>query len=438
MFEYNDFGGGFGAAMPEPKMIDGLYIPQESECRSCGICVGNCPTYQLSGDSVHSPRGRIRLIERILEDGETLEANEVDSLQACLQCRACESHCPSKMPYAQLLNKALEKLAKQDHPQFKHSLAIRLLKDHVSTHAGLRNTLFSLSRAYQKSGAQNLLGRLPLPAAIKDANALLNRPLSSEKLQEFYPASQKIPDKSVALFSSCLASEMDRQTHHSAIAMLNVLGYDVKIPQAQSCCGALQDHHGDKGAAKRLAITNMDAFMGLKVPFIVHTASGCGSFLREYDQLQEGDRAQHFTAKLVEIMELIANSERLPQLRFKPLAARVLVHEPCTLPHASANPAAVYTLLGKIPELQVEALDNNQRCCGAGGTHLFSHPELAKQLRDEKLQAEGLEKTHYLVSSNMSCALHLAAGLRERGLEIELIHPVQLLQRQLDTDVTSF
>ena len=270
------------------------------------------------------------------------------------------------------------------------------------------------------------------PYGMSRFDALLPPVPAVRILQEYYPALGTDKHGDVALFTGCVASVMDTQTLNAAIRLLTVCGYGVHVPRAQGCCGALHMHSGAPQQAHALAMRNLDAFNGLKIDAIISTASGCGAPLAEYHKMDDADGGlKGFSEKVRDISEFLASIPWPQNVTFAPLEQRVAVHESCSLRHVLHQHAHPYTLLRKIPGIDVVGLPGNAQCCGAAGTYMITQPAMADALRQDKLAALQNSAAQLLVTSNIGCALHIAAGLREDGQEMEVIHPVTLLTRQL-------
>jgi len=412
-------------------------------CVKCGMCLPHCPTYYLTRDESESPRGRIALIQG-LTGGQLAYSEKLGAhLQNCLKCRACERVCPSLVPYGELIDSALTYIAREVAPQPARSAGctnvagaemhrsdrqLRLL-DLVTQHTTLR-TLAKLLRIYQRSGLRALLRGSGLLKVLGLArhDRLLPSLHPAHTWQAYYPAQNTVRGE-VALFTGCIADAFDQATSRSAIQVLTLLGYGVHVPPAQRCCGALHLHNQQPEQASALAQENLTAFGALDVQAIISTASGCGATLKEYAALNLG--ADGFTRKVVDVSAFIASVKWPENVTLKPLAARVAVHDPCSLTHVLRQHEQPYALLRKIPDLELVSLPDRARCCGAAGSYMLTHPTQADTLRDEKLANIEQLDTRILVTSNIGCALHLAAGLRAKNLSIEVMHPITLLAQQV-------
>ncbi len=425
-FDFAAFGGG-------AEEFIGPYIPEARDCMSCGACVSGCPTYKVRPEENYGPRGRVRMIERVIRKQDLLSAEEREALEACTLCRACESVCPSKMAYAELYLQASEAL--DARPQ--RDLAISLVLGLADGPRSRQRLLGYLLRFYQWSGLHRALGSLPfspLKGGLKELQRLLPVAHRSQPVPDQSPAETAECLGELGLFTGCMANILDTQTHNASIRLLTRLGYAVRVMQKQTCCGATYAHNSEPERARDCARRNQDAFGESGLDAIIHNASGCGAFLNDYTALLdmgEGDDTQQAMPPVTDVMDFLLGMDWPGDVAFRELHLRVAVHEPCSQRNALGNAGAVYELLAKIPGLEVIPLPGNEMCCGAGGTKMITQPELALPLRDEKVNALLQTGADLLVSTNLSCALHLAGGLRESGHDIEVMHPVRLLAQQL-------
>jgi glycolate oxidase iron-sulfur subunit len=392
-------------------------------CVKCGLCLPHCPTFKLSGIEADSPRGRISLMQAMDSPDLDWSPGLFRYLDRCLECRACEAMCPSKVPFGQLMDSARARLEQQRH----RSLCGRWLRA-----AGLamltspaRLKLLGLGLGlYRRLGLQGLITRLP------------GLPHSLRRLHRLLPAAHSTatgPSRStgetrgtVDLFRGCIASLIDAHTLAAARRLLRQLGYRVNVPARQACCGALHQHNGEPRAAARLAETNGAAFEGSQHPILV-TASGCAAQLVDYATLY-GETG--ISQRVSDILHFLLAHERTT-LQFSPLPETVAVHIPCSHRNVLGQGQDIIDILGWIPALRPLPLNPQGGCCGAAGSYLLSQPEVADQLRDGLLETLAASGVGLLVTSNIGCSMHLQAGLREKGLDIEVVHPVVLLARQL-------
>ena len=407
-----------------------LYIPDEIDCRTCNICVGNCPTFKISRDSNESPRGRLKLISKVFHNEESLTEEELSHLKSCVECRACESVCPSKMKYSKLLNTSLNRIEETEI-----SPLIRALL-YVTSDRKRLVQLFSTLRQSQRWGLQTLAKRLGLfkVAIPEQLNDLLPTIPKIEKFQERYPAKGKRLG-SVGLFTGCLSSVLDSPTLKASIKVVNHLGYDVHIPKAQQCCGALHQHNNDKPTADKLAETNIAAFKALDIEAVLFTASGCGTPLKKYPRRKltelTKENAEEFSSKATDINEFIAGKLEHAKLKLMSLNKKVAVHEPCSQRFPLGTQQYAHTFLEKIPGIELFPLPENNICCGAGGSYMITHPENSDAIRQLKINALEETQADILVTSNIGCSLHLVSGIKKDNKQVTVAHPVEILAQQL-------
>lgn len=387
----------------------------------CGLCLPHCPTYNKTQDEAESPRGRISLILALannqLEPDEQLRAH----LDNCLLCRSCESVCPSGVQFGEIMDGALGALQ----------------ADRSSPEQAIDIGQLALDKKQQRRQAQLLWAADKTGLRRLGRGLGISKAMGMERFEQLAPSIARphdwpeyIPTKGehrgdVALFTGCFGDMFDQATLDSAVQVLTACGYGIHIPKTQACCGALHQHCGDRAQAQQLGEQNLAAFAELDIEAVISCASGCGSHLSEYQK--------HLGQALPvqDISQFLAVISWPESVTFRPLKQRISVHEPCSLRNVLKQQSAAYSLLARIPELTVEALTGNDQCCGAAGSYMIDHPEMADQLRADKLIAIHQANIDILVSSNIGCSLHIAAGLRQKNKKIEVVHPVTVLARQL-------
>lgn len=391
-------------------------------CVMCGLCLPHCPTYRLLRNEADSPRGRISLMQALASDKLAVSDSLYTHLDRCLDCRACERMCPSKVEYGRLLDATRARLQRPAPKPLQSLLRAVADKDRLKRSAGAL-------RGYQRSGLQWLARRSGALKGLElDAlEALLPSIPDAVKLNQHYPAGPGERGE-VGLFVGCIGSIMEGETHLATIRLLNALGYGVHIPERQGCCGSLHQHNGDPDRAAALARANIEAFAGLQLDAVISTASGCAAQLFEYDTLY----GESLPVPLYEICDFLHQHwpQEGPALQPQPL--RAALHLPCTQRNVLPRPDAVAELLSRIPQLELEPLAGNELCCGAAGSYMLTEPETAAALRQPKLDALKSGESSLLLSNNLGCALHIAGGLQAQGIDIEVMHPVVLLTRSLE------
>jgi glycolate oxidase iron-sulfur subunit len=367
------------------------------KCVHCGFCTATCPTYQLLGDELDGPRGRIYLIKQVLEGQQPTRKTQMH-LDRCLTCRNCESTCPSGVQYGHLVDIG-RKIVDAKVPRPVGESAVRwLLKE------GLPSPLFAPA---MKLG-QAVRGLLP--AALQ---AKVPVPRASGTLP-----TREHPRKVLAL-AGCVQPAMMPNIHSATARVLDAAGIQTVVAPAAGCCGAVKFHLNDQDGGKRQMRSNIDAWWPLvqaqQVEAIVMNASGCGVTVKEYGHILKDDPA--YAAKALRISELTKDlSELLPGLmdrlrgRVKPPSGPVAFHPPCTLQHGQQLKGGVEKHLGALGFNIRVAKNEPHLCCGSAGTYSVLNPEIATQLRDRKLGHLDELSPEVIVSANIGCITHLQGG----------------------------
>ena len=329
-------------------------------------------------------------------------------IDQCLSCGSCEAMCPAQVPYTRLLNefRGATNTPKDSGLSRLETLVINGLK------GSYRQAMSYAVDLYQKLG----LSKLPL-----HRNSYLAPQANTTKLKEHYPALGKVKRGHIALFTGCASEVFDKRTLHDSIFLLQHCGFEVSIPNGQTCCGALDLHTGKQQAADTLNQQNSDIFCQPQYDAIVSVASGCGTTLAGYDS--------PLAAKVSDISLLI--EPYINDLALADLNRSAWLQTPCTLKNGFSNHADIPAMLSNINGLSIQPLNTQTSCCGGAGSYMLKHPDIANQLRDKALAPTLKQSGHYLLSSNIGCAMHLRAGLKQAGLNIEVLHPVSLLAQQL-------
>ncbi len=419
------------------------FINESNQCVSCGLCLPQCPTYRLLKSEADSPRGRIALMNGIVNGRIPLNARFALHMDRCLTCRACEAACPNNVPYGRLIDETRALIANHSKSLVvTQKASVRsVLEKQLLARPVRFDRLRQLFYFIQKSGGLRWLQKLNQLGKNKLFKFIVQLPLvkfpyagtvdgmhaSGNHWREIYPAEGKKRGE-VGLFLGCVARITDVATLNSSIYVLNRLGYTVHVPADQTCCGALYQHSGALQQAASLAQQNKSVFSGLKVNTVISTASGCGVQL-----LESGVADEH--SQIIDISRFLTAAEGWESVEIAPLLQKILVHDPCSLRNVLRDQVYPYKLIARIPGVQVLSLAGNDQCCGAAGTYFMHQPEIASRLLESKLSAVIESGARYLVTSNIGCAMHIANGLYEKGVDMEVLHPVTLLARQMGLEL---
>lgn len=379
-------------------------LGQEAEeilrrCVHCGFCTATCPTYQVLGDELDSPRGRIYLIKEMLEGAEVTASTQTH-LDRCLTCRNCETTCPSGVEYGKLID-----------------IGRQIVDERVPR---------STSEKIKREGLRRTLNAPWFPQAYKLGQAVrqwlpetLKRKVVAKQAPGPLPASQAHA-RQVIILKGCVQPAMMPSIDAATIRILDKLGIGAQIVQESGCCGALNFHLDAQEAARAQMRVNIDAWWPLlqsgQVEAIVMNASGCGAMVREYEHHLRLDPVYAEKARVVsehvkDIAEyLVSEAARLREaIDASRLPASPAFHPPCTLQHWQGLRPQSETLLREIG-FDLKPFAEQHLCCGSAGTYSVLQPEIATRLRDRKLEHIGQAKPDVIVSSNIGCIGHLQSG----------------------------
>jgi len=377
----------------------------------CGMCLPYCPTYRVYQNEAESPRGRIVLMQALSKTGFQADQRLFSHLDHCVGCRACETMCPSRVPFSRLINSARQ-LSRQQHPlpaQINQLLKTVLKPDGLNRYQGwLGNKVIqSISGAGLK-----LLGQ--------DSTQRLLAQASPQRLHTLYPAGTA-PRGSVALFTGCMGKLFDINSLLNSIRLLNHYGFNVHVPVKQYCCGALHENNGYPTEAETLIHNNQQVFGDIDIDYILFSANGCGAQLAEHA----------FSVPVMDIASFLLQQTDISPDDFQALDSTVVIHQSCSSTNKLKITGISQQLAQKIPGIQLLTLHHADVCCGAGGSHLLSQGETADKIINLKIEELKQLKPDYILSDNTGCSMHFRGSLERAGLDIAVVHPVELLARQL-------
>ena len=400
-------------------------------CVKCGLCLPQCPTYELTANENESPRGRIALIQGWLTGQLTPSATLTQHLNQCLLCRRCERICPSMVAYGDIIDQSKALLVEKTKNHFSLQSFITNSSLKLLLHKKISGYLFSTLRLLQKTGIFVLAKKSGLLKlfGLQRLTSYLPKLDKPAKTKSFYPAdsSSQQSQGNVALFTGCLSKQLEATTVNSSIKLLNRLGYGVYVPEQQVCCGALHLHEGNTKQAIKFANTNINLFnQEENITAVISLVNGCTSQLREYSQLETSGS---FTHQVKDIVEFLSEANWPENIKFKPLDKIVSLQIPCSLQNNLRAEDKLITLIKRIPNISLDTIYN--RCCGAAGSYFLRHPKLSDQLKEQTIKQLIKPSPEFIISSNLGCALQLKSGLAQRNRNISVIHPVILLEQQL-------
>ncbi len=419
-------------APPQNEVRESVHL----DCIHCGICLSACPTYLQIGNEADSPRGRIYLIQAMKD--RRLPADSLSfqrHMQLCLECRACETACPSGVRFSSMMDEARIEIRRHRKQSAAGEFARRFLLQRVVPSRRLLHAGFILLKCYQRSGLRRLVrasGLLRLmPGIIARMEALLPDipPRPGYALPSTLTA---VTGPRALIFEGCIMPELFGPVQAATVRVLRRNGVAVALPEHQTCCGALHLHDGDADDARRLARRNIEAFERSGDGVIVVNAAGCGVMLKEYDRLLADDagwaeRARSFSRRVRDISEFLDEIGIDPEMGRVDL--RVAYNDPCHLLHGQGIREAPRKLLRLIPGLRLVELREADRCCGSAGIYNLTQPDMAERLLNEKVADVIRSGAQAVASGNPGCLLQLRAGLEARNLPIQTLHPVELLDQ---------
>jgi glycolate oxidase iron-sulfur subunit len=414
---------------PDPALI--------ADCVHCGFCLPACPTYLLWGEEMDSPRGRILLMDLAARGEIGMDQEVVRHWDACLGCMACVDACPSGVQY----NRLVEQVRPQIERHFSRAWHVRLSR--TALFALLPNprrmrTLASAVAFTQALGLRKALRLQPLRHLVPRmvlrlddmAPSLRLADLKARTPRRVSPRGTRV--KRVAMLTGCVQDAFFAHVNRATARVLAAHGCEVLVPPLQSCCGALEIHAGREQQAlqrMRKLIAQMET---LEIDHIVVNSAGCGSAMKEYGALLADDpfwaaRAAAFSARVRDVMEVIAELDVQLPARLHSLPVRVAYHDACHLAHAQGVRLQPREVLSRIPDLELVDLKESDVCCGSAGIYNLVAPQAADDLGNRKAANVGTSGAELLTAGNGGCLLQIQAALRRAGHPLPVVHPVELV-----------
>lgn len=429
-------------------LLGKLDYDQLTNCMRCGFCLPACPTFRETGLEPESPRGRIALMKAVADGIMDPDQDFQDQMNHCLGCRACEPACPADVKYGQLIEQARDAI--EDHVD--HSVPItgirKLIFKGIFPHRRRLKWLGKSLAVYQKSGLRHVVrgsGMMRLfPKHMREMERILPDATGKgvvERLGTVYPAKGETIAR-VALFRGCIMDVLFAETNVNTVKLLAEAGFEVVIPNEQVCCGALHAHSGEMEMARDLARTNLEVFRAAGIDYIVSNAGGCGALLVEYDHLLHDDPhyselAEWFASRVMDVSKLLVNHGRIPAFSdassgsSEPIT--ITYQDSCHLRNVMKSSNAPRQLMKQVANVSFIEMKEADRCCGSAGIYNVTHPEMAGQILDHKMELANNTKARYLLTSNPGCLLQMKLGVEKHGAssQMEVKHVVDFLYERM-------
>ena len=419
-----------------PEQREGPRQSDLDKCVHCGLCLNACPTYRELGVEMDSPRGRIYQMNAVA-NGAPMTDEYVQHMDLCLACRGCETACPSGVPYGRMIEAARAGIEAARKVSFWNHVSKRLIFDYLLPSrtalqvAGAGLYLYEasgLQKVVRATGILRLFGKLGAVEALAPSAQV---PFFYSKIGKTFPAIGKQRYR-VAFLAGCIANVAFARLNEATVRVLQRNGCEVVIPGDQNCCGALHLHSGLKEEAKRLARNNIDAVLGGQFDCVITNAAGCGSTLKEYDELLEHDevyypKAKEFKALMKDVTEFLGSIDL--NLQMGRVEAVVTYQHSCNLAHGQKIKAAPRRLLKLIPGLVFREMPMADLCCGSAGVYNIAQNEMATEILKRKMEYVGSTKAELIATANPGCMLQLKAGARMYGSGQRVAHVVEVLDQ---------
>ena len=429
------------APHPVPRVGGDIDYEKFLDCVHCGLCTAACPTYLETGDENNSPRGRIYLMRAVVDGRLELRDKVEKHLDLCLDCRSCETACPSGVQYGRLIEpfRASQRNAEA---------AAGKARNNDWFHRWILYGLFPFPQRMrwalapaalmQKLGIDRLLDKTGLTKLLPERMQRMQRFLprlvpGGPALPELLPAIGPRRAR-VALFTGCVADAVFRHTHWATARVLQQNGCDVVVPRQQVCCGAIHYHSGADAPAMELAQTNAAVFDASAVDAVIVNVAGCAAMLKDYGHIaheiapqnkQLHDALNRCAAKMKDVSEFLAELGLIPPEG--EIKLRAVYQDACHLVHAQRIREQPRDLLAHIPGLEIVPIAEPEICCGAAGSYNLTEPEMSDRLAQRKLENILKANPQAVVTGNVGCSMQIQAALRQAGRDIWVAHPMELL-----------
>jgi len=420
------------------KFFDSIPLPSYDQlvhCMHCGMCLPTCPTYQLTGLEINSPRGRIHMIRAVVDGEMGMTEKFRESIAFCLNCQACVTACPAGVAYGQLVESAqLQIAAGQRDIRGRPGFTEKVL-DWLFTDLKRLQTAAKMVRWYQISGVERFFQQTGIFRLFsKKLHELALMPPAVPERLNYVVKKLSMQDKKqrirVGLLKGCVQDIFFRDVNQDTIDVLEKNGYEVYVPEQDICCGSVHGHNGNLDGAKMLAKNVIDIFTRAGVDYIILNSAGCGAYMKEYKKLfsddkTHRDKAASFSEKVKDIMEFLDEKGWKNPKKVHNLS--VTYHDPCHLVHTQKIARQPREIIKSIQGISYTELTEASWCCGSAGIYNIVRFDDAMQVlkrKMENLQATGAE---LVVTGNPGCMIQLMFGIKKYKLNMKVMHPVSLL-----------
>ena len=427
--------------------FSGPDAPREEDmykCVHCGFCLQACPTYLETGLETESPRGRIALMKAVNEGRIGITPDVYRHWDLCIQCRACEVACPSGVPYGTLIEATMNQVEQHRKTSLLPKVISNVALNTVLPNQSRLNLLASGLRLYQQTGLQSAVRKTKILTFLAPSLAELEMSSPTVSKQRFKAQGQIVPAvgerrAKVAILSGCVMPLIHSPEMNAVVRVLTRNGCDVEVTKGQGCCGAMHSHVGDLSRARELARQNIDAFDGRGVDAVVVAAAGCGSRMKEYGHLLQGDaeyaeRAEQFSSNVKDIHEFLVELPFIPPTGR--IDKRVTYQDSCHLANPQRITDAPRMLLRSIPGVEFVEMEKSNVCCGSGGTYMITERDFSLRVLDSKMSAVEKTKADVLATANPGCVLQLQYGTKRSDLPIKVKYVTDLLDEAYRAEVS--
>jgi len=404
------------------------------KCVHCGLCLNACPTYRELGLEMDSPRGRIYQMVQVANGAPITEAYQ-EHIDLCLACRGCETACPSGVKYGRLIEAARADIEQRTNRPMLERITRNLVFDYLLPSRALLRLAGAGLWIYQRLGIQRLirgsgiLSRFGRLGEIESLTPSVELPSFYRHMGRVFPAKGERKHR-VVLLSGCIANICFAKLNEATVRVLQANGCEVTIHDGQTCCGALHVHAGLRDSARKLARKNIDALADAGFDAILTNAGGCGSTLKEYDELLEhnpayAERARRFAGLMKDVNEFLAAiglNTRMGEVR-----GVVTYQDSCHLAHGQRVRSAPRELLKQVPGLTLKEMQLSDLCCGSAGIYNIVHSDMALALLEKKMRSVNSTGAERIVTANPGCMLQLRAGVERYGHGQRVSHVIEVL-----------